>query len=103
MIGALMIKTAFHSFQLRGKIEKRVCRTGMYKSAKCKLMDRVMAYTSIILSHRGRVRSDSDEDRAFMAFSISMTTKMDNDTVEADFDMSLANIEQPISGNLVEH
>lgn len=35
-----------------------------------------MAYTRIILSHRGSVNSDSLEDKAFMAFNISITTKL---------------------------
>ena len=39
-------------------------------------MDKVMAYTRIMLSHSGSVRRDSLEDKAFMAFSISMTTSL---------------------------
>ena len=65
-------------------------------------MDKVMAYTSIIFSHNGSVSRDSLEDRAFMAFSISMTTKMESETVEPDLAMSLENIWHPIYGNWLE-
>ena len=61
-----------------------------------------MAYTSIMFFQSGRVSSDSLDDSAFMALNISMTTRMESDTVEADFAMSLPNISQPISGNSVE-
>ena len=37
---------------------------------------------SFMFFHRGIVTRDSDEDRAFIAFSISMTTRMDRDIVE---------------------
>lgn len=49
------------------------------------------------------MRRDSLEERAFMAFNISMTTRMDSETVDADFAMSFENISQPISGNEEEH
>ncbi|KAI6760189.1 hypothetical protein HG531_013390 [Fusarium graminearum] len=52
--------------------------------------------------HRGRVRRDSLDDRALMALNISMTTRIDNETVEADLAMSLENIAQPISGYSAE-
>lgn len=52
--------------------------------------------------HRGRVRRDSLDDRALTALNISITTRIDNDTVEADLAMSLENMTQPISGNSVE-
>ena len=52
-----------------------------------------------MLSHNGSVRRDSEDDKAFMAFNISMTTRMDRETVDADLDMSLENIEHPISEN----
>ena len=71
----------------------------MYRMAKCSPIDSVIAYTSIMLFHRGNVRRDSLDDNAFMAFSISITTRIDRDTVEADLDISLLNIWQPISGN----
>lgn len=58
---------------------------------------------SIMLFHSGKVSSESLEDRAFMALSISITTRMERDMVEADLDMSLANISQPISGKSREH
>ena len=51
------------------------------------------------MSHRGRVKRDSLDDSAFMALSISMTTKIDKETVEADFAISSENIWQPISEN----
>lgn len=35
-----------------------------------------MAYTRIMFDQRGRVRSDSLEERAFIALSISMTTRL---------------------------
>ena len=53
--------------------------------------------------HSGNVVRDSDEDRAFMALSISITTRMERDTVEAALAESLTNIEQPIFGNAVLH
>jgi len=62
-----------------------------------------MAYTSTMFSHRGSVSSDSLEERAFMAFSISMTTRMESDMVEAARALLLLKISQPISGNLEEH
>jgi len=37
-----------------------------------------------MLRHRGSVSRDSEEERAFMAFSISMTTRMERETVEAE-------------------
>ena len=39
-------------------------------------MDNVIAYTRIMLSQRGSVRRDSLDDNAFMALSISMTTRL---------------------------
>ena len=80
-----------------------------------------MAYTRTMLSHNGNVRRDSLEESAFMAFSISMTTKLqaqstvetfltqarttyiESEMVEAAFALSLANISHPISGNFEEH
>ena len=63
------------------------------------------AYTSIMLFHSGKVSSDSLDDRAFMALNISITTRMERETVDAERAMGeeLANIEQPISGNWEEH
>ena len=71
-----------------------------------------------MLSHSGNVRRDSLEDRAFIAFSISMTTKLniqisvlqfvttlssrayiESDIVEAAFALLFTNISHPISGN----
>ena len=46
-------------------------------------MLRQIAYTNIILSQSGRVSRDSDELRAFMALSISITTRMESETVLA--------------------
>ena len=51
----------------------------------------------------GNVRRDSLDDNAFIAFNISITTRIERETVEADLDISLVNIWQPISGNLLEH
>lgn len=102
MTGALITRTACHSFQFSGRMENKVCNTGVYRRAKCNAMESVMAYTSIIFSHNGRVSRDSLEDKAFIALSISITTRIDNETVEADFAMSSENIWQPISGNCVE-
>lgn len=48
----------------------------MYSRAKCSTIERVMAYTRTILSHRGRVKRDSLEERAFIALNISITTKL---------------------------
>jgi hypothetical protein len=51
----------------------------------------------------GSVRSDSEDESAFMAFSISMTTRMDKEIVEPVLAASFENIWQPISGKLLEH
>jgi len=48
--------------------------------------------------HTGSVRRDSDEERALQAFNISMTTRIDRETVDALRAISLVNITQPISG-----
>lgn len=55
------------------------------------------------LCHNGNVSKDSLDDKAFMALSISITTRIDKETVEADLDMSSWNMVQPISGNMLEH
>src|SRR5690348_15817098 len=102
MTGALMARTAFHSAQLSGRMEKSDCRNGMYSKAKCSAIDRAMAYTSIMFSHTGSVRSDSLDDSAFMALNISMTTRIDSETVDPALAISLPNIWQPISGKSVE-
>lgn len=47
--------------------------------------------------------SDSLDERAFMALSISMTTRIERETVEAALALSLVKISQPISGNCEEH
>lgn len=70
-----------------------------------------------MLSHSGKVKRDSLDDNAFMAFSISITTRlysdisiarimeirlrayMERETVEAALALSFENIAQPISGN----
>ena len=56
-----------------------------------------------MFSHSGSVSRDSLDERAFMALSISMTTRMERETVEAALALSLAKMEQPISGNWVLH
>ena len=56
-----------------------------------------------MLFQMGNVRRDSLDDNAFIAFNISITTRIERETVEADLDISLVNIWQPISGNLLEH
>lgn len=71
--------------------------------AKCNVIDRMMAYTNIIFFHKGKVKSDALDDNAFMAFSISITTRIDKEMVDADFETSLVNMSQPISGNSEEH
>ena len=76
MTGMLIKSTACHSAQFRGTMEKRLCRNGVYSSAKCNAIDRLIAYTSIMLSHNGKVSRDSLEDRAFIAFNISITTNL---------------------------
>ena len=103
MIGALIHSTAFHSLISRGMTLNKPCKNGTYKSAKCSAILSVIAATSMGLAQRGRVSSDSDELSAFMALSISMTTKMLKDTVLADLAASLLKISQPISGNEREH
>lgn len=52
--------------------------------------------------HNGRVSKDSEDERAFMALNISMTTRMERDIVEADLAESSLNMAQPISGKAVE-
>jgi hypothetical protein len=56
-----------------------------------------------MLFQRPNVKRDSLEESAFIAFSISITTRIDKETVEADRDISFENISQPISENSVEH
>ena len=51
--------------------------------------------------HKGRVRRDSEEERAFMAFSISMTTRMERETVEAALADASEKMWQPIEGKMV--
>jgi len=58
-----------------------------------------MAATSFIFLHRGMVKRDSLELRAFIALNISMTTRTLRDTVEADLLMWLLNMSHPISEN----
>lgn len=118
--GKLISSTAFHSFQFSGMTEKSFCRIGVYRSPKCKTIDRIMAKTSTIFSQTGSSNSDSLDDSAFMALNISITTKleqrnqsniveqesdtyMERETVEADLAMLLENIWHPSSGNSVEH
>ena len=97
--GALMATTAFHSIQSKGRIENRPCKKGTYKIAKCNAIERMMAPTSMGLCQRKNVRRDSLDESAFMAFNISMTTRIERDTVEAERDISFENISHPISGN----
>jgi hypothetical protein len=66
-------------------------------------MLKVMAYTSFMFFHKGKVRRLSLELKAFIAFNISITTRIDNEMVEAVFAWSSTNIWQPISGYCVEH
>ena len=46
-------------------------------------MDSVIAQTRVMFFHTGRVRSDSDCERALQAFNISITTRMESDIVDA--------------------
>jgi hypothetical protein len=55
-----------------------------------------------MFDHNGRVSRDSDEESAFMALNISMTTRMERDIVEADLAALFEKISQPISGKAVE-
>jgi len=55
-----------------------------------------------MLLHSGSVISDSEEESAFIAFSISITTRIERDMVEADLAILFENILQPISGKEVE-
>ena len=55
----------------------------------------------IMFFQTGSVKSDSEDDKAFMALSISITTKMEREIVEAVFAEESANIVQPISGKEV--
>lgn len=103
IIGALMYNTACHSFQFRGTIENNPCKNGIYSRAKCNAMLREIAYTSIMLSQRGKVNKLSLLDSAFIALNISMTTNIDSETVEAALAWWLLNISHPSSGNAVEH
>lgn len=67
---------------------------------KCKAIDKAMAYTKTMFFQRGSVRSDSDEDKAFMALSISITTRIDRDIVDAVRAVSSPNMEHEMSANL---
>ena len=96
MIGALQPNTICHSSQPSGTMPKTLCKIGVYTKMKCKAMDSVIAYTNIMFFHSGSVSSDSEDDSAFMAFSISMTTKIESETVEAVLAELSTNIEQPI-------
>ena len=78
----------------------------MYRIAKCNAIERVMAYTKIMLFHNGNVSKDSLDDNAFIALeeeslasilkiektktylNISITTRIDSDIVEAVFAVS---------------
>jgi len=55
-----------------------------------------------MLLHSGSVISDSEEESAFIAFSISITTRIERDIVEADLAISFENILQSTSGKEVE-
>lgn len=55
-----------------------------------------------MFSQSGKVNKLSELDNAFIALSISMTTKMLNETVDADCAISLPNIPQPINENFSE-
>ena len=76
MTGRLIYRTACHSFQFSGIMEKRVCKIGVYKRPKFRAIDKEMAQTSGILTHNGRVKRDSEDDRAFIALNISITTSL---------------------------
>ena len=56
-----------------------------------------MAYTRIILFQSGRVSRDSEDERAFIAFSISMTTRMEREMVDAVRAVSFEKMEQETS------
>ena len=45
--------------------------------AKCRAMDKLMAYTRIMLFQSGSVTRDSLDERAFTALNISITTRLD--------------------------
>lgn len=75
--GKLINSTAFHSFQFNGMTEKSFCRMGVYRSPKCRIIDRMMAKTSTIFSQTGSSNNDSLDDSAFMALNISITTKLE--------------------------
>jgi len=49
---------------------------------------------------RGRVTRDSEEDSAFMALNISMTTRIDREMVEAVRAVSSLKTEQEMSAKL---
>lgn len=51
--------------------------------ARCKARDMMIAPTRYMLRQIGKVTSDSDEERALAALSISMTTRIERETVEA--------------------
>lgn len=60
-----------------------------------------MAYTRIMFFHSGRVRSDSEDDKAFMAFSISITTRIERDTVEAALALLSEKMWHPMEGKML--
>lgn len=49
------------------------------------------------------MRRDSLDESAFIALNISITTRIESETVDAERDISFENISQPISGNCAEH
>ena len=78
-------------------------KNGIYKIATCKTMLRVIAATRNGFFQTGRTSSDSFSESEFMALNISMVTRMDKLIVVARLAMTLVNISQPISGNLLAH
>jgi hypothetical protein len=74
--GKLIKKTAFHSFRESEATEKRVRKNGIYTIAQCRIIESMMAYTSVMFFHSGRVNKLSVELKPFIALNISITTRL---------------------------
>jgi hypothetical protein len=101
MTGRLTRMMACHSVQFSGSMLNKAWRNGIYRIAKWRTMDKVIAYISFMFSQSGIVSSDSEDERAFIALNISMTTRMESDMVEPFRAATAdgANIEQLVVAN----
>ena len=66
-------------------------------------MDKAIEATRYGFAQMGSTNKDSFSDSELQALNISMTTRIDNETVVARWAGIEVNISQPISGNFEEH